>query len=158
MSIDNNGESPDGFSILIFCYRPSLIILAKKFKGWETRGSQTIPRDLYSFSPSVCFPMLLRAIDRDPLVRPTRGKQDVTDSLSPKVNLGISNQIAHIYIERERRVATAAAAASLMRKSSATSQRIYTRVYDGQQNKKGATVPRGKEDLKQRGCSSGTDY
>jgi hypothetical protein len=51
--------------------------------------------------------MLLRAIDRDPLVRPTRGKQDVTDSLSPKVNLGISNQIAHI--KRERRVATAAA-------------------------------------------------
>lgn len=80
--------------------------------------------------------MLLRAIDRDPLVRPTRGKQDVTGSLSPKVSLGISNQIAHIYIERERRVATAAAAASLKRKSSATSQRIYTRVYDGQQNKK----------------------
>jgi hypothetical protein len=53
---------------------------------------------ILSFSLSVYLSLLkvlilLSAIDRDTLVRPTRGN-DVTDSVSRKVSLRISNQIA----------------------------------------------------------------
>ena len=97
MSIDN-GESPDGYFALFF-HRPSMIMLAKKSSRAERQEDLKQYPGIYILSFSLSLSLLkvlilLSAIDRDTLVRPTRGN-DVTDSVSRKVSLRISNQIAY---------------------------------------------------------------
>jgi hypothetical protein len=76
-----------------------MIMLAKKSSRAERQEDLKQYPGIYILSFSLSLSLLkvlilLSAIDRDTLVRPTRGN-DVTDSVSRKVSLRISNQIAY---------------------------------------------------------------